>query len=183
MSNHPINLSGLWMGSYSYPGGRGPTTPFLARIEDDGGQLSGTIVEPNTIGPSSDTLEAALSDSREGSAVDFTKVYDGASDAAHAVDYVGRLSPDGNTVSGVWSLAEVDGTFEMYREAIWEEEAGEEAEVVKPLAEAEKSSAQHGPALHGSGRRSAATICNRNKYLVPGVLCVPGAKSGRCREP
>ncbi len=72
-----------------------------------------------------------LSGSRQGSSVDFTKVYDGASDAAHAVDYVGRLSADGNTISGVWSLEDMDGSFEMHREAVWEEKAGEEAEVVR----------------------------------------------------
>ncbi len=127
----PLNISGLWMGSFAYPGGLGPTTPFLAKIEDHDGALSGSIVEPNTIGPSSDHLEAVLSGSRQGSSVDFTKVYDGASDAAHAVDYVGRLSADGNTISGVWSLEDMDGSFEMHREAVWEEKAGEEAEVVR----------------------------------------------------
>jgi len=127
----PLNISGLWMGSYSYPSTAGPTTPFLAKIEDHDGALSGSIIEPNTIGPSSDSLEAVLSGSRQGSAVDFTKVYDGASDAAHAVDYVGRLSADGNTISGVWSLEDLDGSFEMHREAVWEEKAGEEAEVLR----------------------------------------------------
>jgi hypothetical protein len=126
-----INLSGLWMGSFSYPGGLGPTTPFLAKLEDSDGSLSGSTIEPNTIGASSDQLEAVLSGSRQGSAVDFTKAYDGASDAAHAVDYVGRLSGDGNTITGVWSLANFDGSFEMHREAVWEERVGEEAEVVK----------------------------------------------------
>ena len=130
MADGPLNLSGLWMGQYAYPGGTGPTTPFLARIEDDAGALSGTIIEPNTIGPSSDSLEAVLSGSRVGASVDFTKVYDGASDAAHAVDYVGRVSGDGNSITGVWSLEQWDGTFEMYREAVWEEQAGQEAEVV-----------------------------------------------------
>ena len=131
MTKRPLNLSGLWMGRYSYPGGSGPTTPFLARIEDNDGALSGTIIEPNLMGPSSDSLEAVLSGSRTGSAVDFTKVYDGASDAAHAVDYVGRVSADGNIVTGVWSLEAQDGSFEMYREAVWEEQAGKEAEVVQ----------------------------------------------------
>ena len=123
------NISGLWMGSYSYPWGG--SVPFLARIEDRDGALSGTIIEPNTMGVSSDSLEAILSGSRHGSAVDFTKAYDGASDAAHAVDYVGRLSGDGNSITGVWSLADADGSFEMHREAVWEEKAGEEAEVVR----------------------------------------------------
>jgi hypothetical protein len=126
-----VNIGGLWMGSYSYPASHGPTTPFLARIEDRDGALSGTIIEPNYMGPSSDSLEAILSGSRHGSAVDFTKAYDGASDAAHAVDYVGRLSADGNSITGVWSLEDADGSFEMYREAVWEEAAGREAEVVK----------------------------------------------------
>jgi hypothetical protein len=131
MTAAPLNISGLWMGSYSYPGGHGPTTPFLARISDDSGALSGTIIEPNTMGPSSDSLEAVLSGSRQGRSVDFTKTYDGASDAAHAVDYVGQLSADGDTITGVWSLAALDGTFEMYREAVWEEKVGVEAEVVQ----------------------------------------------------
>ena len=126
-----INLSGLWMGSFSYPDGLGPTTPFLAKLEDSDGSLSGSIIEPNTVGSSSDQLEAVLSGSRHGSAVDFTKAYDGASDAAHAVDYVGRLSGDGNSITGVWSLADFDGSFEMHREAVWEERAGEQAEVIK----------------------------------------------------
>ncbi len=125
-----LNISGLWMGSFAYPRGAGPTTPFLARIEDADGALSGTIIEPNYMGASSDSLEAILSGSRHGHAVDFTKAYDGASDAAHAVDYVGRLSADGNAITGMWSLETDDGSFEMYREAIWEEAQGEEAEVV-----------------------------------------------------
>ncbi len=131
MAEGKINLSGLWLGSFSYPSGQGPTTPFLASLQDHEGALSGTIVEPNTIGQSSEQLGALLSGSRAGTAVDFTKVYDGESDAAHAVDYVGKLSADGNTVSGVWSLETLNGTFEMYREAVWEEAAGHEAEVVK----------------------------------------------------
>jgi hypothetical protein len=123
------NISGLWMGHYSYAFGGG--VAFLASIEDADGALSGTIIEPNTMGRSSDSLEAILSGSRHGSAVDFTKAYDGASDAAHAVDYVGRLSGDGNSITGVWSLADADGAFEMHREAVWEEAEGQEAEVVR----------------------------------------------------
>jgi hypothetical protein len=124
-----LNISGLWMGRYFYA--FGAAVPFLARIEDSSGALSGTIIEPNTMGRSTDSLEAILSGSRQGSAVDFTKAYDGASDAAHAVDYVGQVSGDGNSISGVWSLADADGAFEMHREAVWEEAEGREAEVVR----------------------------------------------------
>jgi hypothetical protein len=87
------------------------------------------------IGSTSDTLEAVLSGSRDGQAVDFTKMYDGASDAAHAVDYVGRLSGDGNSISGVWSLGDIDGSFEMHREAVWEGVAEAEETVAVPVEE------------------------------------------------
>jgi hypothetical protein len=124
------NLSGLWLGSFAYPGGQGPATPFMAKIVDAGGSLAGETVEPNMMSFTGDTLEASIAGSRAGAAVDFTKTYDGASDCAHAVDYVGRLSADGNSIVGVWSLEDMDGTFEMYREAVWEEAEGREAEVV-----------------------------------------------------
>jgi hypothetical protein len=32
---------------------------------------------------------------------------------------------------GTWSLADADGPFEMHREAVWQEEAGEQAEVLR----------------------------------------------------
>lgn len=121
MSADRLNMTGMWEGSFSYPAFRGPTTPFVARIEESGGALSGTLMEPNTIGWSTEELEAVLRGSRQGKSVDFTKTYDGSSDAAHAVDYVGQLSDDGNSVTGVWSLQDLDGTFEMRREIGWEE--------------------------------------------------------------
>jgi hypothetical protein len=127
-----LNMTGMWEGTFAYPGYEGPTTPFVARIEEEGGALTGTIMEPNTVGLSSDELEAVLTGTREGEAVDFTKTYDGSSDAAHAVDYVGRLTEDGNMITGVWSLGELDGSFEMRRETAWEEVVSSEAE--EPVA-------------------------------------------------
>lgn len=124
------NLSGLWLGSFSYPGGAGPTTPFMAKLADAGGSLSGETVEPNTVGPSSETLEAFIVGTRDGVSVDFTKTYDGAADAAHSIDYVGQVSGDGNRITGVWSMDGMDGGFEMYREAVWEEAEGKVSEVV-----------------------------------------------------
>ncbi len=81
-----INLSGLWLGSFSYPAGQGPLTPFLASLEDNDGSLSGSIVEPNTIGNASEQLQAFVSGSRSGTAVDFTKMYDGEAERAGHVD-------------------------------------------------------------------------------------------------
>jgi hypothetical protein len=123
-----LDLSGGWTGEYAYPGGIEPTTPFAALIEDRDGVLSGSIVEPNLFGPSGGHLGAVIHGYRQESAVDFVKTYDGASDAAHAVDYVGRLSEDGCTISGVWSVADLDGTFEMSRDATDEEPVAAKAE-------------------------------------------------------
>ena len=136
MNDDRLNMTGMWEGTFAYPAFEGPTTPFVAHFSDVDGVLSGSIIEPNTIGFASDELEALLSGNREGRAVDFTKTYDGSSDAAHAVDYVGQLSDDGDSVTGVWSLAELDGTFEMHRERAWEELAVTEAAEELPVAAA-----------------------------------------------
>ena len=111
-----ISISGIWVGEFAYPAGLGPTTPFTAQIDDADGTLTGFTLEPNLIGTSSEELSALIQGLREGSAVDFIKTYDGASDAAHSVDYVGRLSDDGTTITGVWSFEAFDGTFEMRRQ-------------------------------------------------------------------
>ena len=102
----------------------------MAKLVDQGGSLSGETVEPNTMGLSAQTLEAFLVGTREGTSVDFTKTYDGAADAAHSIDYVGQVSGDGNRIAGVWSMDGQDGTFEMYREGVWEEAEGEVGEVI-----------------------------------------------------
>jgi hypothetical protein len=133
VSGDRLDMTGLWEGAYAYPAYAGPTTQFVARIVENEGALSGTIMEPNMIGWSSDELEAMLAGTRSGRSVDFTKTYDGSSDAAHAVDYVGRLSEDGDLVTGMWSLEELDGTFEMRRERAWEEVVAAEAEATVPL--------------------------------------------------
>jgi len=134
VSGDPFDMTGLWEGVFAYPAYQGPTTPFVAHIEESDGTLTGSIMEPNTIGWSSEELEAVLNGARNGRSVDFTKAYDGSSDAAHAVDYVGQLSDDGTLVTGVWSLAELDGTFEMRRSASLEEmlEVEEEAALPPP---------------------------------------------------
>jgi hypothetical protein len=132
MSGDRYDMTGLWEGAFAYPAYQGPTTPFVAHIEESDGTLAGTIMEPNTMGWSSEELEAVLNGARNGRSVDFTKAYDGSSDAAHAVDYVGQLSDDGNLVTGVWSLAELDGTFEMRRSASLEEMVEAEEEVAMP---------------------------------------------------
>jgi hypothetical protein len=108
------DLTGFWSGEYRYDldGGR---VPFLARLSDDGGAVSGEVFEPNTVGTASETLRALVDGRRDGSDVRFAKTYDGASDMAHRVDYHGTLSADGLTLAGFWTLEGWRGSFSMQR--------------------------------------------------------------------
>lgn len=110
------NLSGEWNGTFRYPGDYFPETPFVARIVEIAGQLSGTIIEPS-VEAGEPTLTALIRGVRNGNSVDFTKAYIGFRCGYETpVDYVGNLSGDGTAITGVWSLVEADGTFEMYRD-------------------------------------------------------------------
>ena len=130
------NLTGHWSGEFSYPRHSGPTTPFLATIEDRGGRLSGTIIEPDIV-TGAPSIEASLVGLRHGSSLDFTKSYRPPAPLGYEtpVDYVGSISEDGNLVTGVWSLLELDGSFEMRREvaASDEQEQKAEAELTEPV--------------------------------------------------
>jgi hypothetical protein len=116
------NISGFWTGTYWYDEPGFPIVPFFAVISDADGSLSGEISEPNTVGYSSDELKAFVIGARDGTAVTFAKVYDGASDLAHRVDYSGALSDDATCISGYWLLDDFSGGFEMRRTILPEEE-------------------------------------------------------------
>jgi len=109
----PMDLSGAWWGQYRYLTGR--AVGFWAILDDSGGAFTGTSSEPNRIGDTTDLLHAVLRGTREGSAVRFVKAYDGASDAAHAVDYAGTLDRSGERIAGEWRLSTARGSFEMRR--------------------------------------------------------------------
>jgi hypothetical protein len=90
----PTNISGLWMGQLLLPPTWDRPRRFLARIEDHDGKLSGTSWSRTR----SALVRAAAIYSlwhAGGIVRDFVKAYDGASDAAHAVDYVGRCPATG----------------------------------------------------------------------------------------
>jgi hypothetical protein len=123
------NISGFWSGKYWYDEPGEPVVPFFALLDDSGGTLSGEITEPNTAGYTSSELKAFVVGSRDGMSVAFAKVYDGASDLAHRVDYTGKLSDDGTRMVGYWLLDVYSGGFEMSR-TIVAEEKDEMSEVV-----------------------------------------------------
>ncbi len=68
--------------------------------------------------------------------MDFTKTYSNPSFGYNnPIDYVGRVSEDGKSITGVWSVLNMDGTFEMHRGDASEEETEEQTEV--PLQDGE----------------------------------------------
>ena len=124
----PLNLTGKWDGVFQYPNDTMPTTPFLADIVEEAGAFSGTTIEPDLY--KSASADARIVGYRSGRSVDFTKSYGSRKDGyQNPVDYVGQLSEDGLTITGVWSLKDWNGTFEMAREEGLVIEATESAEV------------------------------------------------------
>jgi len=62
--------------------------------------------------------------------VDFTKSYRAGSFGYEApIDYVGSLSQDGLMITGVWSMYEMDGTFEMVRDVAVADEKENKVEI------------------------------------------------------
>lgn len=112
----PLDLTGQWNGTFAYPGSAGPATPFVAAIDEIAGYFTGSINEPDLF--TGAVIVAAITGTRSGSSVDFTKTYGASASGAYdnPVDYVGSLSPGGTIVTGVWSLLDWDGTFEMVRD-------------------------------------------------------------------
>ncbi|MBX7492330.1 hypothetical protein K3163_03820 [Qipengyuania sp. 1NDW9] len=94
------------------------------------------MIEPDIFRPTA-TIEAEISGHRTARSVDFTKVYfDAPRGYENPVDYVGQISSDGLEVTGVWSLLDMNGTFEMQREqGMAETEEAETAETVPAPAE------------------------------------------------
>ncbi len=115
------NLSGFWSGHYWYDDALDADAAFMMVLRDDGAKFSGEITEPNMVGVSSDFLKAMVTGTRSGLSVEFAKVYDGASDLAHRVDYFGVLSEDGLELTGHWLLEEFSGGFVASRAALPEE--------------------------------------------------------------
>ncbi|MFN6934121.1 MAG: hypothetical protein ACK4NZ_03095 [Tsuneonella sp.] len=133
MGLDPLNLTGTWHGTFTYPSNAGPATPFLATIEELSGHFQGTIIEPDAI-YGQGTIHAALSGHRAGAAVDFVKTYTAAPlGYENPIDYVGQVSADGLRVKGVWSLLDFDGSFEMERDKITEAGAETTERVSEPI--------------------------------------------------
>lgn len=136
-----IDLTGRWTGVYFYPLDAVlnpfdtlPPTPFDAVVVDRSGALSGEISEPDTMGPEPTViLNATMIGSHVNGDVAFTKHPGSSGDEFNdfelpdAIEYLGTLSPDGNTISGRWTVpGDWSGDFRMQRRTV-EETVSEEA--------------------------------------------------------
>ncbi|HET6583483.1 MAG TPA: hypothetical protein VFG69_08545, partial [Nannocystaceae bacterium] len=115
-------LTGTWAGTYFYTmatsaGASVGSVAFFAELTIDAGRMTGSVVEPNTIGDrSTSELRASIAGSiAEDGLVRFVKTYDGTGGIDHSVEYVGRLDPVTQQIEGVWKVTGSEGRFVMRR--------------------------------------------------------------------
>lgn len=120
MSATPRNLTGPWMGRYSYVTQVLPPVAFNAVLTDEDGAISGETMEPNTFKDlHMDTLIAGIIGVREGTMVRWSKNYsdfDG-----NRIDYDGLVNPTFTRVEGRWAFSNAPwdhGTFVLIRDTI-----------------------------------------------------------------
>ena len=106
----------LWSGQYGYSDGRAsvPFTLSLHLAAD--GSFTGYTTEPATFGNgSAKALTADVSGSLNGTRIHFKKTYDGSGGQSQTVEYNGKLSADGHSLSGTWKLDTLSGDFSAER--------------------------------------------------------------------
>jgi hypothetical protein len=98
------NLTGVWQGLFTYPRFLRAGN-FSATLIETASHLSGSTSEVIAIGPrAGETVLAMLSGSRSGSAVTFTKAYEGPEKPNHSVEYEGTLTDDFLEIEGRWFI-------------------------------------------------------------------------------
>jgi hypothetical protein len=119
-----IDLSGHWTGMYHYPAHLPPNT-FEATIRDNGGLVSGVIVQPTErFEPPNQLQHSVIEGSHDGSTLSFIKVYDDLERVT--VHYHGMILGEGEEVEGQWTIpGDWSGTFFMVRSPEAEEVVSE----------------------------------------------------------
>jgi len=120
------SLGGLWSGWYAEDG-FGDAVPMTAWLDDRGGVLAGSALEPDIAGlePAAD-LDSALEGLREGTTFVLTKTYrEGQGAPPVTVVYEGEADAAFENLHGIWTVAEdpiQSGPFAWSRasEPAWE---------------------------------------------------------------
>jgi len=112
------DLTGVWLGLYSYPQKLEPVS-FTATLIDTSGAISGSSHESFPRPPLAPyTAFATLDGRREEHAVSFVKTYDGGIPHKQPISYEGSIVDDGNEIEGRWIISRVwSGRFLMVRSA------------------------------------------------------------------
>ena len=115
------DLSGFWVGTYSYDDVDRTPVSFDAELTHDGLQLSGIITEPNSFDHPAfkggcELVTAELTGMVSGSHLNFVKSYTGSNVPTDPVTYDGEIDDGVSTVTGSWQIFDVTGTFEMRRD-------------------------------------------------------------------
>lgn len=110
---HAADVRGLWVGYYAYEPGVDiepvECAMVLEQIED---MVAGSMIERQTFGEElfpglpSDLVDGEM----DGNSLIFDKYYVQDEEGTDYVTYELSLSPDGNVLSGFWSIAEISGT-------------------------------------------------------------------------
>ena len=110
------DLTGQWSGIYNYPA-HFPPNSFEAVLRDAAGSLTGTTTEKANLGANiGHTLNAVIDGRREGTSVQFLKMYEDGTDEYDVVQYIGTVEAGGDEIVGTWEVPGVWlGTFLMVR--------------------------------------------------------------------
>jgi hypothetical protein len=109
-----FDLTGRWSGIFNYPA-LFPPNSFEADIRDSGGLITGLISQPREAfeGPGP-ARQAVIEGSREGSILNFVKIYDDLD--RPTPHYHGVIQPGGDEIEGEWTIpGDWSGTFLMIR--------------------------------------------------------------------
>ena len=121
------DLSGDWIGNYSYPGELEPV-PFLATLVESNGNLTGETTEPGHTPEMGTIAHALVQGQHQGPQVHFTKMYDTIDD--DPILYEGTVDETATEIHGSWTIAgKWSGSFVMSRTAAAEERVDTEEEV------------------------------------------------------
>lgn len=112
-----MDVSGFWVGVYSYNALGIPKVDFQADLDQLGAILSGTSTEQNTFDPEAgQILIAELFGKVCGNDVSFTKAYTNSVLGKDKVRYTGLLSDDGTQIAGSWIIkGMLNGKFRLTR--------------------------------------------------------------------
>jgi hypothetical protein len=113
-----VDLTGVWLGLYSYPHDCEPVS-FVATLIETAGAISGSSHEaqPRPFFPAYTAL-ATLFGRRGNGAIVFVKTYDEGRPHAHPIYYDGVITDEGGEIEGRWSIPRMwSGRFVMIRSA------------------------------------------------------------------